>query len=308
MTRPVWLIAGPTASGKSALALELAEATGGEIVNADSMQIYADLKVLTARPSPADTTRAPHHLYGVANGADVWSVGRWLRAVQTVLAGIEARGRGAIVVGGSGLYFHALTRGLSDIPTVPEPDRAAVEAAFVAEGEARFRERLAEFDPAAEGRIAHGDKQRLVRALAVWRTTGRALSQWQAELTPPVLGAWRGLVLDPPRETLYDHCSARLATMVPCGVLQEVRTLMNRNLDPGLPVMKALGVPEFTNHLRGEIGLEEALAATLQATRRYAKRQTTWFRNQSRDWPRLNHVDTREAVRILASQDTATSA
>jgi tRNA dimethylallyltransferase len=298
----VWLIAGPTASGKSGLALALAEATGAEIVNADSMQVYADLRVLTARPGPDELARAPHRLDGVADGAEAWSVGRWLRAATQVLAEIAARGRLAIVVGGTGLYFRALTRGLADIPPVPEESRAAAEAEYHAEGEGAFRMRLAVLDPAAAARIAPGDRQRLVRAMAVARATGRALSDWQAGGETPALDNWRGLVLDPPRAALYARCDARLAAMVEEGALDEVAALMTRGLDPALPVMKALGVPEFAGHLRGEASLEEALAAARQATRRYAKRQTTWFRNQTADWPRLTPPDPTAALALLEAR------
>ena len=308
MAAPVWLIAGPTASGKSGLALALAERTGGEIVNADSMQVYADLRVLSARPGGGDLARAPHHLYGVAEGAESWSVGRWVRAASEVLAEIAGRGRQAIIVGGTGLYFRALTEGLSDIPPVPETERAAAEAAFLTEGEAAFRERLAGLDPAAAARIEAGDRQRLVRAMAVASATGRSLSDWQAGGAAPVLGDWRGLVLEPPRETLYARCDARLGAMVAEGALGEVRGLLERGLDPALPVMKALGVPEFSAHLRGETGLDAALAAARQSTRRYAKRQTTWFRNQTRDWPRLASADADAALRLLSSQEPSSGA
>lgn len=287
----VWLIAGPTASGKSALALALAERMGGEIVNADSMQVYRDLRILTARPDDADLARAPHHLYGVADGAEAWSVGRWLRAAEGVLAEIAARARPAIVVGGTGLYFRALTHGLSHIPPVPVAVRDTAEAQYLAKGEAAFRETLRRRDPLAEVRIASGDRQRLVRAMAVALHTGRSLSDWQGEATQPLLSHWRGVVIDPPREMLYRRCDARLGAMLESGALDELAALLKRGLDPSLPLMKALGVPEFTAHLRGGVSLGDALEAARQSTRRYAKRQTTWFRNQTADWPRLAEPD-----------------
>lgn len=283
----VWLIAGPTASGKSALALRLAEAAGAEIVNADSMQVYRDLAVLTARPPPEETSRAPHHLYGVVDGVEAWSVGRWARATGEVLARIAERGRPAVVVGGTGLYLRALTHGLSPIPEVDDGLRAAVEAEFATVGEVEFRERLRAVDPAAEARIAPGDRQRLIRAVAVARATGRSLTDWQDEGGEGALDGWRGVVLEPPRDGLYRRCDDRLATMVERGALREVEALLGRGLDPELPVMKALGVPEFTAHLGGALDLDEALALARQSTRRYAKRQTTWFRNQTADWPRI---------------------
>lgn len=287
----VWLIAGPTASGKSTLALRIAEAEGGEVVNADSMQLYSDLSVLTARPSARDESRAPHHLYGVADAAESWSVGRWLRAAKEVLSDIARRRRAAVVVGGTGLYFHALTRGLADIPPVPEAVRDAVGARFDRLGEAAFREDLARRDPQAEARIAPGDRQRLVRAAAVAEATGRPLSGWQSEASGETLRDYRALVIDPPRDALYAACDARLTAMVEHGALDEVDRLMARALSPDLPAMKALGVRELARHLSGELTLEAALALAQQETRRYAKRQTTWFRNQTPDWPRIVRPD-----------------
>jgi tRNA dimethylallyltransferase len=284
---PVTLIAGPTAGGKSALALALALETGAEIVNADSIQLYGDLRVLTARPTPADEAAAPHHLFGVADAAEAWSAGRWLRAARAVLAEIAARGRLAIVVGGTGLYFRALTVGLAEIPAVPAAVRAESAALHDMIGEAAFRERLAAVDPRAAARIAPGDRQRLTRAFEVHAATGRPLSHWRAATTPALPpGAWRGLVVEPPRETLYDRCDARLAAMIEAGALEEVARLLARGLDPRLPAMKALGVVPFAAHLRGETPMEAALARARQDTRHYAKRQLTWFRNQTPDWPR----------------------
>ncbi len=284
----VWLIAGPTASGKSALALRLAEAIGAEIVNADSMQVYADLAVLTARPSPAELARAPHHLYGVADAAEAWSVGRWLTAVRTTLQDIARRDRAAVVAGGTGLYFRALTAGLADIPPAPVAVRDAVATRYAAQGEAAFRAALAEDDPASAARIQPGDRQRLIRAASVMQASGRPLSAWRAA-APPVLrpGAWRGVVLDPPRSALYERCNARLAQMANMGGLDEVAALLTRGLDAELPAMKALGVREFAQHLQGRRTLAEALAESQLQTRRYAKRQSTWFRNQTLDWPRI---------------------
>ena len=283
----ITLIGGPTARGKSALALQLAEASGAEIVNADSMQVYADLRVLTARPDAADAARAPHHLYGVADGAEAWSVGRWLREALAVLGAIRGRGREAIVVGGTGLYFRALTHGLADMPEAPPAAREEAAALFANLGEERFRRALARLDPTAAERIAPGDRQRLLRAWAVHAATGRALSDWQADTRPPIpREAWRALVLEPPRALLYARCDARVPGMVAAGALEEARGLLARGLDPGLPVMKAVGVREFAAHIRGERSLDEAVDAVRQETRRYAKRQLTWFRNQTPDWPR----------------------
>ena len=288
----VTLIAGPTASGKSALALRLAQSTGGEIVNADSMQVYADLRVLTARPSPEEEAAAPHHLFGVADAAEAWSVGRWLKAATATLAQIAGRRRPAIVVGGTGLYFRALTQGLADVASVPAAVRAKVQALYDEIGEAAFRTRLAEVDPAAAERIATADRQRLTRAYEVFAASGRPLSAWQARTSPTLApGSWRALVLEPPREAIYARCDLRLEAMLAAGALEEVARLIGRGLDARLPAMKALGVAPFAANLRGDIGLDEALARARQDTRRYAKRQVTWFRNQASDWPRAQSAD-----------------
>jgi tRNA dimethylallyltransferase len=287
-TPPVLLIAGPTASGKSALALRLAETLGGEIVNADALQLYADLRLLSARPTAAEEARVPHHLFGAVDAAEGWSVGRWLKAAEAALAEIAARGRPAIVVGGTGLYFKALTEGLADIPPVPAAVREVVAARYDAIGEARFREELAARDPQAAARISPGDRQRLARAYEVHEASGRSLSDWQGETRPTLTaGAWRAAVLEPERAVLYARCDARLGAMVEAGALDEVAALMARNLDPMLPAMKAVGLRELAAHLAGETSLDEALVLARQETRRYAKRQLTWLRNQTPDWPRL---------------------
>lgn len=284
----IWLIAGPTASGKSAYALQLAERIGGEIVNADSMQIYAGLRVLTAGPSPEEMARAPHYLFGVVDAAVGWSVGRWLEAATAALSEIAARGNPAIVVGGTGLYFRALTHGLADVPPVPETQREISGLLYAARGEAEFREILKPLDPQAEARIEVGDRQRLVRAHAVAVATGKSLTAWQTDTKPALEpGAWKGLVLDPPRAELYARCDARLAVMLEQGALDEVRAMEARGLDPSLPALKAVGYREFAAHLRGETTLDQALEAARQETRRYAKRQLTWFRNQTPDWARI---------------------
>jgi tRNA dimethylallyltransferase len=296
----IWLIAGPTASGKSALALKLAQMTGGELINADSMQLYADLQVLTARPPREETLLVPHHLYGVADAADGWSVGRWLEAARAVLADVARWRRPAIVVGGTGLYFRALTRGLADMPAVPRTVTARLTEEYARTGELALRPRLAAVDPEAAARIARGDRQRLVRALAVAEATGRPLSAWQAD-TETLLGPddYRALVLEPPRAALYAACDARLAAMFEAGAIEEVRALAARGLDPALPAMKAVGVREIIAHLEGRISRQEALARSQQETRRYAKRQLTWLRNQTPAWPRTTAADAEGQWRAL---------
>jgi len=309
MTGRIWLIAGPTASGKSALGLTLAQTVGGEIVNADSMQLYAGLTVITAGPSVEEQAAAPHHLFGTVDPADGWSVGRWLRAASDVIAGIAARGRDAIVVGGTGLYFSALTRGLADVPAIPAETRETAAAELDAMGEDAFRARLAGADPVAAARIAPGDRQRLARAWEVYAATGVSLTDHQARASGALpAGSWSAVALEPPRETLYARCDARLETMVAAGALDEVRALMDRELDPALPAMKAVGVRELAAHLRGETDLPAALAAAQQETRRYAKRQMTWMRGQMADWPRIDAIDPRDQWRqFLALHPTLTA-
>ena len=284
MSQPhITLIAGPTASGKSRLAMERARATGAVIINADSQQLYADLRVLSARPPIEDEAAVPHRLYGVADAADAWSVGRWSRTVMDLLA----EGRPALLVGGTGLYFNALTKGLAEIPPVSIEVRDVVQAEYDAGGEAAFRRHLAEIDPAAEAAIFPGDRQRLVRALSVHRASGRTLSDWKADTRPLLApGSYEALIVEPPRDRLYASCDARVEMMMANGALDEVRALVARDLAPGLPAMKAVGVRELAAHLAGELSLDDAVAAVQQSTRNYAKRQLTWFRNQQRDWPR----------------------
>ncbi len=265
---------------------------GGELVNADSMQLYRDLRVLTARPTAQEEARAPHHLFGAVDAADGWSVGRWLRAATEVLADIEARGQSAVVVGGTGLYFRALTQGLAEIPQVPAEIRAQSAADWHLMGESAFRGRLGVHDPVAAARIAPGDRQRLCRAWEVYAATGAPLSDWQQTGEPALpAGAWTAAALEPPREALYARCDARLDVMVGQGALEEVAALVARGLDPDLPIMKAVGVREFAAHLCGEATLPEAIARAQQETRRYAKRQTTWMRGQMSGWPRLTAHD-----------------
>ena len=285
---PITLLAGATASGKSALALKLARETGAELVNADSMQIYAGMPVLTAGPTGEELAQAPHHLFGVVDAANGWSVARWLEAASAALAEIAARGRPAIVVGGTGLYLKALTHGLADVPPVSETQREVSALLYAALGEPEFRDILAELDPAAETRIEVGDRQRLLRAHAVAVATGRSLTAWQNDTRPSLApGSWKGVILDPPRAELYARCDARLEVMVENGALGEVAAMEARGLSPALPALKALGYRELASHLRGETTLDQALDAARQETRRYAKRQLTWFRNQTPDWERV---------------------
>ncbi|MDB5493646.1 MAG: miaA [Phenylobacterium sp.] len=252
------------------------------------MQLYRDLAVLTARPSAQDEARAPHHLFGTVDAVDGWSVGKWLRAAGELLARLTEAHRPVILVGGTGLYFRALTQGLAQVPPVPAAARRAAEADFDLMGESAFRGRLGAYDPAAAARISQGDRQRLVRAWEVYAATGTPLSDWQ-QTGEPVLAShtWRAVALEPPRERLYARIDARLEAMVAAGAVEEVAALISRNLDPDLPAMKAVGVREFAAYVRGETRLDEALTAAQRETRRYAKRQLTWLRGQMAGWPRL---------------------
>ena len=288
----IWLIAGPTASGKSALGLRLAQAIGGEIVGADALQLYRDLPILSAAPTPAERARVPHHLAGVADAGDGWSAGRWLRAATEALAEIAGRGRPAVVVGGTGLYFRALTLGLAEVPSIPASVRRSAQAEYDALGEAAFRDRLAARDGAAAGRISPGDRQRLVRAWEVWLVTGRSLSDWQADNSGALPAeSWRAVALEPDRAVLYGRCDMRFEAMLAAGALEEVAALAARNLDPALPALKAVGYRELAAHLRGEMTLAQAMEAAQRETRRYAKRQSTWLRGQIGDWPRIEDHD-----------------
>lgn len=266
--------------------MKLARTSGGIVVNADSQQLYEGLRILTARPSAEDEAAAPHRLYGVADPAEAWSVGRWIRAVERLL---DEEGRPLIVVGGTGLYFHALLKGLAPTPPVDPVVRAEVQAAYDAEGENAIRRELATVDPDATARIEAGDRQRLVRALAVARSTGRSLTDWRAEPAQPLLDpdAVLTYVVERARDHLYARCDARVDAMMAQGALEEVSALLERGLDPDLPLMKAVGVRELGDHLAGSIPLDEAVGRMKMQTRRFAKRQLTWFRNQTPDWTRL---------------------
>jgi len=280
------LIAGPTASGKSALALNLAEALGGTIVNADSMQVYRDLAIITARPIPSEEARVPHLLYGHVDAAENYSVGRWCVEASGALAEIARAGRLPIVVGGTGLYFKTLTHGLAAVPPIPSEVRSAVRGRLEAEGVAPLYAELASRDPATAQRLMPGDRSRITRALEVVLATGRSLADWHREGMKPALAADQAvkLFLDVDRVELYRRIDARFDAMLAGGALEEVRALAGRSLDPALPAMKAHGVPWLIRYLKGEIDLEEAAQEAKRDTRRYTKRQATWFRHQLPDW------------------------
>ncbi len=280
------LIAGPTASGKSALALTLAESLGGVVINADSMQVYKDLRVITARPSPRDEARAAHRLYGHVDAAENYSVGRWLGEAEAALAAAQAAGHIPIFVGGTGLYFKALTQGLAAIPPIPAAIRAHIRARIDALGAPALHAELGRRDPAAAARLSPGDRVRIARALEVLEATGQSITSWHAAGLPPPIEPKRALklFLAPPRDELYRRIDARFEAMIEAGALDEVRALAARALDPLLPAMKAHGVPWLTRHLAGELPLSAAVEAAKKDTRHYAKRQLTWFRTQLSDF------------------------
>jgi tRNA dimethylallyltransferase len=277
--RPVLVVAGPTASGKSALAVAIAEAFGGTVINADSMQIYRELPVLTAQPVAADRARAPHVLYGVLPAAERGTAGRWREMALREIAAARDAGRFPVVTGGTGLYLKALMEGLAPVPDVPAAVRDETAALHATLGPERFHAALAERDPELAARLAPGDTQRVRRAYEVVAATGRSLASFQAE-TAAEVGAFVPLLLMPPRDALNAGCDARCAAMVAAGALDEVRALLAQDLPPDLPAMKALGVRDLARHLRGELDLDTAVALFRRATRQYAKRQYTWFRHQ----------------------------
>jgi tRNA dimethylallyltransferase len=284
----VVLIAGPTASGKSALAVALAERLGGTVINTDSMQVYRDLFIITARPGPADLARAPHRLYGHVDAAENYSVGRFVEDAGGVLAEVRAAQRVAIFVGGSGLYFKALTRGLAAIPPVPPEVRAGIRTRLETGGVAALHDELARRDPVSAARLKPADRVRIARALEVFEATGRTITDWHRDGLPPLLDGARvaKVFLTPERAALYRRIDARFDAMLAAGALEEVRTLAARGLDPLLPAMKAHGVPWLIRHLAGEMSLADAAEVGKRDTRHYAKRQFTWFRHQLGDWPR----------------------
>lgn len=282
------LIAGPTASGKSALALALAERAYGVVINADSMQVYRDLRVLTARPTVEEEARAPHRLYGHVDGASDYSVAHWLEDARRVLDETEAAGRLPIFIGGTGLYFKALTHGLAPMPDIPPELRARIRA--LDEDASTLHARLVAVDPETAARLRPSDTQRLMRALEVFEATGRPLARWQAErASVPILPAEDTLkiFLATDRAALRARIAERFHLMMEQGALEEARALIARGLPTDRTILKAHGVPWFARHLAGEISLIEAIEGGIRDTRHYAKRQDTWFRHQLEGWSAL---------------------
>ena len=294
------LIAGPTASGKSALALELALNAGGIVINADSMQVYRDLRVITARPTQDEEARVPHRLYGHVDAAVNFSAGAWVADAAKMLEEAKAEGRRPIFIGGTGLYFKALTAGLSIVPPIPAEIRGDVRARLERNGVEALHAELARRDPRAAERLNLRDRTRIARALEVIEATGRSLLDWHHEGQPPLLpkDSFRAVFLAPERDELYARIDARFDAMLGAGAVTEVERLAVRELDPLLPAMKAHGVPALIRHLRGELSLEEAAIIGRADTRHYAKRQFTWFRHQL---PEFEWVKPEEARGWLAA-------
>ena len=276
-SRPV-LIAGPTASGKSALALAIAARGGGRVINADAMQVFANWRILTARPAPEDTAEAPHSLYGHVPGDAAYSAGHWLRDVAPLLRD----GPRPIIVGGTGLYFSALTEGLAEIPPTPPEIRAEAGARLAREG---LTSLLADLDADTLARIDTRNPMRVQRAWEVLRATGRALASWQDDTPPPLLALrdTAAIVIDAPKAFLTPRIERRFDMMLAQGALEEARANLP-GWDPRHPSAKAIGAAELIAHLQGRLTIDEARAAAIVATRRYAKRQRTWFRARMRDW------------------------
>ncbi len=293
---PAWravLLAGATASGKSQLALALAHAFKGSIINADSMQVYAQMHILTARPTKAEMADIPHYLYGHVSARTPYSTGDWLKDALGAVTQVEEAGRLPIIVGGTGLYFKALTEGLAQIPDIPPDVRTDIRNRLKQEGLAALHEALTRIDEAAGQRIEPNDKQRILRALEVHAATGKTLTEWQntSVPAPPLTGEVARLVLMPDRAWLYARCNQRFETMFAGGALEEAGAMAALGLAAGIPAMKALGLEELIAFQRGAMTAEEACMHAQQQTRRYAKRQMTWFRNQMIGWHFLNEKE-----------------
>ena len=279
---PILIVGGPTASGKSALALDLALRLRGMVINADSMQVYKELRILSARPTPADEERVPHRLYGTLPARERCSAGRWCDLALAEIAGARAKQLLPILVGGTGLYFRSLLRGLAPIPPVPQGIRDTAVELHTEVGAAEFHRLLAVRDPDSAARIHPANTQRVLRAYEVFEATGKSLGDWQNEAAGEAgyAGKVVALVLEPPREVLYAACDARSELMAAAGGIEEVAALLTLEIDPALPIMKALGVREFAALLAGDAKRDEAIKNLRRATRNYAKRQATWFRHQ----------------------------
>ena len=279
--KPVICIAGPTASGKSAYAIDVARALNGEIINADALQVYSDLQVLSARPTHSEMEGIPHHLFGHISGEVRYSTGSWLREVEPLILDILARGKTPVLVGGTGLYFRALLKGMADIPAVPMAVTQETMAFMDREGIGALRQEAMRLDPIATSRVLGDDPQRLQRIVDVCRGTGQALSVWQAETHPVVpLQFAKFCVLLPQRKGLYERINARYDVMLRHGGLKEAKAVFEKRYDESLPVMKAIGLRQLRSYFEGVSPLDDAIEVAKRDSRRFAKRQMTWFRNQ----------------------------
>ncbi len=293
------LICGPTASGKSAFALELGRELGGVVINADSMQVYADLRVITSRPTPADEAVAPHRLYGVRPAREPYSAALWLADMKAALDEAKGQGRAPIIVGGTGLYFKALTEGLSAIPDIPDEVRARYRLAAQSQSPEALYAELAARDPKTAARLRPTDPQRIVRALEVLETTGRPLIAWQATKQPAVLPLSRAfpLIVTVERPELYRRCDTRFDRMIAEGAIEEARAIEALGLDPALPAMRAVGLPPLLAYIRGEIDLAHAAERAKTSTRNYAKRQITWINSNFKTWKKYSAKETERTKR-----------
>ena len=299
--KPAILIHGPTASGKSALSVALAQRLDGEVINADSMQVYRELRVISARPSAAEMDGVNHHLFGHVAASERYSTGKWLDDVKLALAKVQRRGKVPIVIGGTGLYHLALIEGLSEIPPVPEDVRAEVNELAKAGGVAALREKLEMFDPETAARLGEGDRQRLARALEVWLATGKSIASFQGQKARSILrpGEWVGVALTPARARLYARIDRRFEGMLMEGAMEETRRLAAQSLSEDLPAMKAHGIPWLLAYLQGGISAELAAENAKRDTRRYAKRQFTWIGRQFPFWPRIPSLALEDRLRVI---------
>ncbi|MEM6534590.1 MAG: tRNA (adenosine(37)-N6)-dimethylallyltransferase MiaA [Pseudomonadota bacterium] len=298
--RTAILIHGPTASGKSALAIALSKRFDGEVINADSMQVYGDLRVISARPADEEMDDVPHHLFGHVPARERYSTGRWLDDVKPVIQDVQRRGKVPIVIGGTGLYHLCLIQGLSDIPPVPDDVRAEVSA-IARQGAVALHDNLKRVDPETAGRLEQRDRQRLSRALEVFFATGQSISSFQNNRSRPVLGdgEWMGVALTPPRARLYRRIDRRFEGMLMEGAMEEARHLVSLDLVDDLPIMRAHGVPWLISYLRKELTAELAAERAKRDTRRYAKRQFTWIGRQFPFWPRIPSVSRDDQMRVI---------
>ena len=288
--KPIICIAGPTASGKSAWALEIAKSVGGEIINADALQVYADLQILSARPTRNEMNGVAHHLFGHIAGDVRYSTGQWLREVQPIILDCLARDVTPILTGGTGLYFKALTEGIAEVPPVSEEAMSAAQSLLDDKGVAALRGEAEHVDAVASARVLGNDPQRLLRIVSVYNETGKSLSQWQAKTRPVIPKRFcKRAVLLPERQGLYDRINTRFDAMIENGGLAEAKAVYAKGYDSTLPMMKAIGLQQFFPYLRGEVELSESVELAKRDTRRFAKRQFTWFRGQATDWTSITN-------------------